>query len=156
MKSTSGTTHPPSNPENSPKVDKKSVWQKGLNPQDLDVLRQNLTAVKLAEPAGAEAQPRSLKVSPVEFASLAALLAQQYGRETPPQRYFRAADELIRLADHYLNHDRGESLGNRVAALEMDLNEGYVAIRVALQPLSKKIGAKRARLSWATSPPGMD
>lgn len=138
MKSANETSHTASSkPDNPSKMNKKSVWQKGLNPEDLDVLRRNLTAVELAKPAGGEDRPRPIQVGPVEFAQLAAILAQQYGRETPPQRYFRAADELIRLADHYLSNDRQEKHGKRIAALELDLNAGYVAIDVALRSFAK-------------------
>lgn len=130
----------PDKPEEAPK---KTGWKRGLTTQDLDILRQGLTVVKLAETLPATTQPRPIEVSPVEFARLAALLAQQYGKLTPPQRYFQAADELIRLADNYLNSDRAEGLGKRVAELERDLNEGWVAIDVARRISKKRPGEKK-------------
>lgn len=115
----------------------KSGWKRGLTARDLDILRQGLTVVQPAEAPPKNVQPRPIRVSPVEFARLAALLAQQYGRLTPPQRYFQAADELIRLADDYLNRDRARVLGKRVIELEKDLNDGWVAIDVARQITNK-------------------
>ena len=141
-------------PETTPKG---TGWQQGLDNRDLDILRQRTSVVvcqgsSVAKPAKMPSEkkgekekedPRPIEVSPVEFARLAALLAQQYGKQTPPQRYFLAADELIRLADHYLNHDRAEVQGKRVAKLEKDLNKGWVAIDVALGTLNKKPGEKK-------------
>lgn len=157
MKPPSGTAHTLATTETPAAPAKKSGWQSGLNRQDLDALRQGLTVVKATKPqiqpskpsenrakpvAGTSDRPREIDVSPVEFARLAALLAQQYGRKTPPQRYFRAADELIRLADHYLNSDQSQALSKRVTTLEIEHNDGYVAISTGLQALPKKTNQK--------------
>ncbi len=92
-----------------------------------------------------EGKPRAIRVSPVEFASLASQLAQQYCRANSAQRYFRAADELIRLADFYLKRNRRVSSAQLVAEAERDINGGYVAICVALQTILKGAGEKKGR-----------
>jgi hypothetical protein len=142
MTSLNGKEQSSSTLEKPDKSPNGSGWKRGLTTRDLDILRQGLTVVKLAKTPPEKAGPRPIEVSPVEFASLAALLAQQYGKQTPPQRYFHAADELIRLADNYLNDERAEPLGKRVAELEMDLNQGWVSMDLACQTFAKKPGEK--------------
>lgn len=153
MNPSSETPKPGSDPGNSNKPLKKSGWQQGLTSQDLDTLRQGTTVVKSATTTTEKAVPRAIVVSPVEFARLAALLAQQYGKKTPPQRYFRAADELIRLADKYLNDERAEPLGKRVAELEMDLNQGWVSMALACQNFANKPHQKGLSLVGTISTP---
>ncbi len=153
MKPSSETPKPGSDPEKSNKPRKKSGWKRGLTSQDLDTLRQDTSVVNSAKISTEKAVRRTIEVSPVELARLAALLAQQYGKQTPPQRYFRAADELIRLADKYLNDERAEPLGKRLAELEMDLNLGWVSMDLACQTLAKKPGEKGPSLVGNISTP---
>ena len=124
---------------------KKPRWVEGLTDHDLDILRHNLSEVKVAESPGDQVKPRAIRVSPVEFANLASQLAQHYSRSASPQRYFRAADELIRLADFYLRRNRREISARLVAEAEREMNEGYVAIQVALRPIPVGTGEKKSK-----------
>ena len=124
---------------------KKTKWVAGLTHYDLDVLRHYLTEVKSVEPPANEGKPRAIKVSPVELAHLASQLAMQYCRTNSAQRYFCAAEELIRLADFYLKRNRCVTSAQRVVQAERDINEGYVAIPIALQAISSKAGEKKGR-----------
>lgn len=128
------------------KPDKKTLWQQGLNPKDLEILRRTSS--------------KKPNIRPVDLVTVACLLAQQYGRKTPAQRYFIAADELLRLADNFLSEDREFVVvkdKDRVDKLEQDYNEGYIQIDVAIQEGEKEPGAKkgRSRLGNITTKEGL-